>query len=86
MDFLYMVICEKLRAKGIVEKSVVMVVYAMITNGLTYEQARDFYAEFIGTSREQAQSGLCYATLRAGYDGMPGQILTEIAEEVKHEN
>ena len=58
----------------------------MVTNGLTYEQARDFYAEFLHTSPEQAQAALCYATLRAGFDGMPGEILTALAEEVKHEN
>lgn len=81
MDLLYMAICERLRRKGIVYKAAAMVLYAMVTEGVSYEVARDAYADWIGTEPEKLQSMLCYAVLKAGLEGSPARILEEMAGE-----
>ena len=81
MDLLFMSICEMLRARGIVTKSAAMVLYAMVAEGLTYEAARDAYAEYVGEAPERLQSALCYEVLRAGLDRSPAAIFAEIAGE-----
>lgn len=82
MDLLLMAVCEKLRQVGIVSRTSAAVLYAMVENGLSYEEARDTYAEFAGRAPEQVQSDLCYDVLRAGFDGMPAQIFAELRGEV----
>lgn len=55
-----------------------MVLYAMALEGLSYEEARDVYAEYSGQAPEQLQASLCYDVLRAGLDGMPSALFTEM--------
>lgn len=77
-----MAVCEKLRQIGIVSRPSAAVLYAMAENGLSYEEARDTYAEFAGRAPEQVQATLCYDVLKAGFDGMPAQIFVELLGEV----
>ena len=82
MDLLYMAICEILRARGLVSKAAAMVIYAMVTEGLSFEAARDAYAAFVDDAPERVQSVLCYDVLRAGFDMMPAELFREIVGEV----
>lgn len=81
MDLLYMTCCEKLRERGVVSKQASMVLYAMAAEGLSYEAARDAYADFTGQAPEQLQASLCYDVLRAGLDGMPAALFAEMIGE-----
>lgn len=74
-----MTVCEKLRQKGIVSKAAAMVLYAMAAEGLSYEAARDAYAEWTDQAPERVQSQLCYDVLLAGLDGSPASLFEEMA-------
>ena len=76
-----MTVCEKLRARGLVSKPAAMVLYAMVAEGVTYEAARDAYAEYVGEAPERMQSTLCYDVLRAGLEESPAAIFAEMAGE-----
>ena len=83
MDLLFLSCCEALRQTGIVSRAAGMVLYAMAAEGLSYEAARDAYAEFVGVAPEQLQAALCYDVLKAGLDGMPAAIFEELLKEEK---
>lgn len=81
-DLLYMAIWERLRQRGIVSQAASMIIYAMVTESVSYQVARDGYADWCGRAREQVQADLCYDVLKAGYDTMPAQLFAEIIGEV----
>lgn len=76
-----MAVCERLRQKGLVSKAAAMVLYAMAAEGLSYEAARNAYAEWTDQAPEQVQAVLCYDVLKAGLDGMPGGLFEEMVGE-----
>lgn len=78
-----MSVCEKLRVAGIVTRQAAAVLYAMALHDISYAAARDAYADFMGIAPEQLQAALCYDTLKAGYDGSPEELFSQLIGEVR---
>lgn len=81
MDRLYEAICRHTDARGLLSRAAVMVLYAMAAEGVTYEEARNAYAEWIGEPPERLQADLCYDILRAGYEVPPAKLFAEIIKQ-----
>ena len=80
-DLLFIAICERLRKVGLCSRAAAMVTYAMAVEGLTYEAARDVYAEWIGEAPERLQADLCYDVLQAGHEVSPAKLLGDLIGE-----
>jgi hypothetical protein len=78
-----MSVCEKLRVAGIVTRQAAAVLYAMALNDISYEAARDAYADYMGIASEQLQAALCYDTLNAGHDISPEELFSQLMGEVR---
>ena len=71
---LWKMINDFLAAKGLRYKAASMILYAMAVEALTYEEARDIYAEWVGDAPERVQASLCYEVLSAGMEIPPVKL------------
>lgn len=81
---LWGMINDYLMEKGLRHRAASMILYAMAVEALTYEEARDIYAEWVGVAPERVQSSLCYDVLSAGMEIPPAKLLGDFLEELKN--
>ena len=80
---IWKMINDYLAAKGLRYKAASMILYAMAVEALTYEEARDIYAEWVGDAPERVQASLCYEVLSAGMEIPPAKLLGDFLEVLK---
>ena len=71
-------VCSYLTKAGINSRRIAMILYAMVAEAVTYREAMEAYAEWIGDAPERVHSANCGELLRAGIEWQPSEFLEAV--------
>lgn len=77
---------ESLNKKRIWNTDMVMVLFAMLEEGVSYTEALRAYAEYLGKTPVEVEGMLLKASMDAGLWSGPRYILERCYQEVSYEN
>ena len=84
-DILWLAVLDWMDGRGLKSKAAGFILYAMAAEVITYEEARDIYAEWLGDAPERVHASVCYDILRSGAEIPPAKYLQELLEELKED-